>query len=148
MKTLSFILCATLLFSCNKKNKTEIEAKPPTLEGAWELVSFLNYRDDGSVDTIKSSSNYKQMKMFSQTKVMWSRLRTSDSLDWFGVGNYTLKDGMLTEILDYGSKAMESRIKEKKKFVFNIMLDKNKFTQIEVDSLEQPTYGENYKRIE
>ena len=148
MKTFTFILCVILLFSCSEKNKKDIEVKSPTMEGAWELVSFLNYKEDGSVDTIKSSNAYRQMKMYSGTKVMWSRLRTSDSLDWFGVGNYTFKDGVLTEVLDYGSKAMESRIKMNKKFVFNILIDENNFTQIEVDSLEKPTYAENYRRVE
>lgn len=149
MKNIAYLICFVLLFSCNKNNKVEPTVeKEYTLEGAWELVSFLNYREDGTVDTIVSSNAYKQMKMFSKSKIMWSRLRAWDSLDWFGVGSYTFKDGILTEELDYGSKAMSSRIKEKKKFIFNITIDENYFTQIEIDSLDNPTYAEKYRRVE
>lgn len=149
MKTLLFfIFCASFLFSCNNNRNVEQPIKEHSLEGAWELVSFLNYKQDGSVDTIKSSNEYKQMKMFSKTKIMWSRLRVWDSLDWFGVGDYTFKDGTLTEVLDYGSHAMNSRIKAKKKFIFDITIDENSFTQVEIDSLGHPIYAENYKRVE
>ncbi|WP_308990393.1 hypothetical protein QLS71_002780 [Mariniflexile litorale] len=148
MKTILFIFCASLFISCNNKNNIEPAIKDYSLEGAWELVSYLNYKEDGSVDTIKSSNAYKQMKMYSKTKIMWSRLRAWDSLDWFGVGDYTFKDGILTEVLDYGSHAMNSRIKDKKKFVFDITIDENTFTQVEIDSSSNPIYAENYKRVE
>ncbi|MFI1772452.1 hypothetical protein [Thalassobellus citreus] len=150
MKKYLFIICITLFFSCkdntNRTNQIE-NTKITSLQGAWELDSFFNYGVNGSVDTIKSSNSFKQMKMFSETKIMWSRLRTTDSLDWFGVGNYTFKDGILTEILNYGSKAMNSRIKAKKNFIFNITLEENTFTQIEYDSLGKPIYAEKYLRI-
>lgn len=148
MKSILFIFCASLFISCNNKKTVEHPIEEHSLEGAWELVSFLNYKEDGSVDTIKSSNAYKQMKMYSKTKIMWSRLRAWDSLDWFGVGDYTFKDGKLTEVLDYGSHAMNSRIKAKKKFIFDILIDENTFTQIEIDSLGHPIYAENYKRVE
>tara|TARA_R110002050_G_scaffold110363_1_gene222458 strand:+ start:56562 stop:57032 length:471 start_codon:yes stop_codon:yes gene_type:complete len=156
MKNYLFIICITLFFSCkDNNNKTNLkentfntDTKIASLEGAWELTSFLNYREDGSVDTIKSSNSFKQMKMFSETKIMWSRLRTIDSLDWFGVGDYAFKDGILTEVLDYGSKAMNNRIESKKKFIFNISLDKNEFTQIETDSIGKPIYAETYLRVD
>ncbi|WNH09405.1 hypothetical protein [Thalassobellus suaedae] len=155
MKKYLFIICIVLFFSCKdntdstntNENINNTETKATSLQGAWELTSFLNYREDGSVDTINSSNSFKQMKMYSETKVMWSRLRTMDSLDWFGVGDYTFKDGILTEVLDYGSKAMNSRIKSKKNFIFNILLDKDKFTQIEFDSIGKPIYAENYLRV-
>ncbi|MDO7171550.1 hypothetical protein [Mariniflexile sp. AS56] len=148
MKTLLFIFCTSLLLSCNNKTTVEPPIKEHTLEGAWELVSFLNYKEDGSVDTINSSKDYKQMKMYSKTKIMWSRLRAWDSLDWFGVGDYTFKDGTLTEVLDYGSKAMNIHIKKNNKYIFDITIDEESFTQVEIDSLGHPIYAENYKRIE
>ncbi|MBJ6369840.1 hypothetical protein [Snuella sedimenti] len=155
MKPLLFLLCITLSFSCKNESKpvTEISEtitpeETPTIEGAWELVSYLNYRSDGAVDTIKTSNTNKQVKMYSASKVMWTRLRVSDSLDWFGYGDYTVKDGLLTEVLDYGSKAMNNVIKEQKEFVFNIVLEKNKFSQIQVDDEGTPLYAENYIRIE
>ncbi len=148
MKTIVFILCSFLVFSCNKKIEEVTPPEKPNLKGAWELVSFLNYNEDGSADTIKSSNDYRQIKMYSETKIMWSRLRAWDSLDWFGVGDYTFKDSVLTEFLDYGSKAMASRINEKKPFVFRILIDEKNFTQIETDSLGHPIIAEIYKRIE
>ncbi len=156
MKKCLLIICISLLFSCKdnsnqtnlKENTINTDTKTASLKGAWELTSFLNYREDGSVDTIKSSNSFKQIKMFSKTKIMWSRLRTTDSLDWFGVGDYSFKDGILTEVLDYGSKAMNNRIKSKKKYFFNIQLNKNKFTQIETDSTGKPIYAETYLKIE
>ena len=146
-----FVLLA-LLTSCKDMNKTTedetLMTDEPTLEGAWELVSFLNYDSDGAADTINSSNDYKQMKMYSKSKIMWSRLRAGDSLDWFGVGNYTFKDGILTEVLDYGSKAMNNRIKDNSHFQFEIEITDTTFTQIEVDSLGHRIYAETYKRIE
>src|SRR6056300_1710040 len=144
-KNLSLILIMLLtVISCKNNNETampetdEQANETPSIEGAWELVSFLNYSGDGTVDTIQTSNTFKQMKMFSETKIMWSRLRTGDSLDWFGVGDYTFEDGILTENLEYGSKAMRRRIKANKIFDFEIVIDETSFTQIEKDSLGHP----------
>jgi hypothetical protein len=149
-KQLCFILIGFLTFvNCNKNvNIVEQEEnKEYTLEGAWEIDSYINYRGDGNVDTINSSNEIKQMKMFSKTKVMWSKLREWDSLDWFGVGDYTYKDGILIEVLEYGSKPMQNRVKSKKPFDFDIVIDENSFTQIETDSTGNPIYAETYHRV-
>ena len=147
-----FIVLLVLFIGCKDMDKTmddETQIKDePGLEGAWELVSFLNYDSDGVADTINSSNDYRQIKMYSKTKIMWSRLRTGDSLDWFGVGDYTFEDGVLTEVLDYGSKAMNNRIEENSRFQFEIEITDSTFTQIEVDSLGHFIYAETYKRIE
>ena len=153
-KQLCFTLIVILAFaSCNDNSKKananvaeQEEIKEYTLEGAWEIDSYINYRGD-SVDTIHSSNDIKQMKMFSKTKVMWSKLRAWDSLDWFGVGYYTYKDGILTEVLEYGSKPMRSRIASKVPFDFDIVIDENSYTQIETDSLGHPIYAETYHRV-
>ena len=153
-KNLFFVLVLSLFFiGCKndaKSTTSEVMDEPTeahSLEGAWELVSFLNYRGDGQVDSIKSSNDFKQMKMFSETKIMWSRLRTWDSLDWFGVGDYTYKDGILTENLEYGSKAMMERISADKAWDWEITIDEKSFTQITRDSLGQPVYAEIYNRV-
>lgn len=156
MKNYLIILCTILTFSCkdNPNATSKNEASPltnekaPSLQGAWELISYFNYKNDGAIDTIKSSNVLKQIKMYSPTKVMWSRLRVSDSLDWFGYGDYTANDSVLTEVLDYGSKAMNNIIKENKEFVFKLILEKNKFSQITLDEMGNPMFAENYKRIE
>jgi len=129
-------------------NDSKSSMNKPSLEGAWQLISYLNYNEDGTADTINTSASNKQIKMYSKSKVMWSRLRIYDTLDWFGCGDYTLKDNVLTESLEYGSKAMNNVIKEKRDFVFDIILEPDKFTQIESDSLGNPLIAENYIRLE
>jgi len=126
-------------------------AVPPSdlkLEGVWELVSFYNYGANGAVDTIKASKSYRQIKMYSKTKVMWSRFVESDSTDWFGYGTYSVADNILTEALDYGSKSMNPIISEREEFEFNLILKKDKFSQIERDQDGNPLIAENYIRIE
>ena len=142
------LVLLTLLAGCKDTEEDNQMKKEPTMEGAWNLVSFINYDTNGGADTINSSNDYKQMKMYSKTKVMWSRLPAGDSLDWFGVGDYSYKDGVLTEDLDYGSQAMNNRIKSNNRFQFQVHLTDSTFTQIEIDSLGNPIYAENYKRIE
>ena len=156
MKNLLLIICIALIFSCKDnskvdtvdKNALETASDFHTLEGAWELVSYLNFGEDGSVDTIPSSSTNKQIKMYSPTKVMWSRTRLSDSIDWFAYGDYNVKNGILTEILDYGSKSMNEIIKDKTEFSFNLNISENEFSQVELDSAGHPILAENYIRIE
>lgn len=156
MKNLLLITCLALFFSCNEaktsttdlKNNSKINSDINTLEGAWELVSFINYGENEIPDTILSSSTNKQIKMYSHTKVMWSRTRISDSIDWFAYGDYTVKEGVLTEILDYGSKSMNAVIKEKTEFIFNVTIGENEFSQIEIDSLGHLIFAENYIRLE
>lgn len=155
MKNLSLFICIVILFSCKENtttnqedqiNETTLEIN--SLEGAWELVSYFNYGENGIVDTILASNTNKQIKMYSPTKVMWSRTRVSDSIDWFAYGDYNVKNGVLTEVLDYGSKSMNEVIKDKTEFTFKINISKNKFSQIEIDSLGHPIFAENYTRIE
>lgn len=155
-KNVLLIICITLIFSCkdnsniDKVDKSTLEAKKEinTLEGAWKLVSFINYGEGGKIDTILSSSTNKQIKMYSHTKVMWSRTRIYDKIDWFAYGEYTVKDGILTEILEYGSKSMNEVIKERTEFVFNVTIGENEFSQTEIDSLGHPIIAENYIRLE
>jgi hypothetical protein len=145
-----------LIFSCKENSKVEMAEKNDlkantntnTLEGAWKLVSYLNFGQDGSVDTIPSSDTNKQIKMYSATKVMWSRSRISDSIDWFAYGDYKVENGVLTEILDYGSKSMNDVIKDKTKFVFDVDISENEFSQTELDSAGHPILGEYYIRLE
>tara|TARA_R110002111_G_scaffold261894_1_gene336114 strand:+ start:7861 stop:8265 length:405 start_codon:yes stop_codon:yes gene_type:complete len=127
---------------------TEVSTEELTMEGAWKQISFYSYADNKIVDTIKASDANKQMKMYTKTKVMWSRFRETDSIDWFGYGDYNILDDSLTEIIDYGSKAMNEAIKTRKKFVFKLELEKDKFTQIQLDEDGNYLYSENYIRVE
>ena len=156
MKKYFILLSLTLLFLMpfktiaqnDMKKTTEMHSSKLSLEGVWQLISFYNYGNNGTVDTIMSSNSYKQIKMYSKTKVMWSRFAESDSTDWFGYGNYTITETSLTEALDYGSKSMNPVINERETFNFDLILKENTFTQIEKDQDGNPLIAENYIRIE
>ncbi len=155
MKTVLILLSLTFLISCKNNsdsdmNNTNMAASTHelTMKGAWKLISYYNYTDNKITDTINASDTNKQIKMYTETKVMWSRFRDSDTLDWFAYGEYSIGDNTLTEILDYGSKSMNEAIKEQKKFAFKLLLDEDKFSQIQLDDEGDPIYAENYIRIE
>ena len=145
-----FILCA-ILGSCessvNKEAEANEEKEELTIEGNWELVSFYNYQDNQVVDSFKTNEGYRQVKMYQNDKVMWSKLVPLDSTEWFGYGNYTASNDTLIEVLEYGSKIMNQVIAEKKQFVHKLILEKNKFIQIELDEDGNYVYSENYRRI-
>ncbi|WP_299226291.1 hypothetical protein [uncultured Psychroserpens sp.] len=159
MKTLLYLLCMTLvLMSCKNETKS-FQAESSTedtnaielqtsLIGAWELVGFYNYNENKVVDTFDTADGYRQVKLYTSSKVMWSKDVPKDSTEWFGYGSYKLKDNTLTEILDYGSEMMSKIIQEKKAFVYEIDLEENTFSQIEIDEDGNRIYSENYKRIE
>jgi hypothetical protein len=86
--------------------------------------------------------------MFSDTKVMWCKLRPADSTEFFGYGSYSFEDGELTEVLDFGSSFMNEVILEQKEFSFQLQLHPNRFEQIELDEDGNKIYSENYVRIE
>lgn len=156
MKFSLIILSSFLLFiSC--KNDKDTNAYPVTepnqtnvnsLEGAWELVSFYNYVDNKVVDSFKTSEGYRQVKIYTPTKVMWSKHVPSDTTEWFGFGSYNIENTRLTETLDYGSEMMSKIIQERKEFVYELDFKNNTFSQIEIDEDGNRIYSENYKRIE
>ena len=154
MKKLLFLsgLLVIALMSCNDTSSESsadyaAEDSGPTIEGVWELVSYYNYDDDGGIDTIKASATNKQIKMYSRSKIMWSRYNATDSLDWFGFGDYTTTDSSLTEVLDFGSKSMLRVIEEEAEFNFDLVITDSTFSQITIDEDGNPFFAENYKRI-
>ncbi len=157
MKNALFILCIVLLcISCNKNAKTEdkesaisvVEDKQAPLEGTWEMIGYYNYDNNKITDSFKTKEGHRQVKMYTKNKVMWSKLVPHDSTEWFGYGSYTLNDSILTEVLDYGSKLMNEVIAEQKEFVYQLKLEDDKFSQIELDEDGNLVYSENYVRIE
>ncbi|GGK33949.1 hypothetical protein GCM10007962_30470 [Yeosuana aromativorans] len=140
------------LTSCKNNSDSDVNMKTNseelTMNGVWKLASYYNYKDNQIVDTIKASDEYKQIKIYTKSKVMWSRYKEADSVDWFGYGDYFIKEDSLTEILDFGSKSMNKAIKEQKRFVFELKLNQNKFSQVQIDEEGNPIYAENYERIE
>lgn len=161
MKLTLITFISIVLFACNSdttknsdanKNldasKTSPEEKPLTLEGAWELVGFYNYIDNKVVDSFDTNTGYRQVKIYTPTKVMWSKHVPSDSTEWFGYGSYSINDRHLSETLEYGSEMMSKIIQERKEFIYELQLTRDRFSQIEIDGQGNRIYSENYKRIE
>jgi hypothetical protein len=151
------ILFLALLFLTSFQDKDmsdkklkNIGAENPTLIGTWELISRYNYKDNNVVDTFYVAESYRQVKMFTATKVMWSRKMRSDSTEWFGFGTYKLNAtrDTLREVLDYGSSVMSKLIEEQGEFVFELQLKENSYVQIEFDQDGNRVISENYSRIE
>ncbi|MCD2260942.1 hypothetical protein [Psychroserpens luteolus] len=156
--TISSLLIVLLIFSCKDKpaNDTEdttidisqINTNPNPLEGAWELVGYYNYVDNEVIDSFRTSEGYRQVKMYTDSKVMWSKYIPTDSSEWFGYGSYTVNGSELVEILEYGSEMMSKIIQEKKEFKHELIINGDSFSQIEIDEDGNRIYAENYKRIE
>ncbi|MBO3100137.1 hypothetical protein [Gelidibacter pelagius] len=155
MKILFLLISLITLSACNEgksaDNTIKSEAQDDQalkLNGTWEMVSYYNYVDNEIVDSFQTNIGYKQVKMYTDRKVMWSKNVPGDSTEWFGYGDYTADDNELTEILEYGSEMMRRIIEEKHEFKYELVLDKNKFSQIEIDDEGNRLYSENYRRIE
>ncbi len=141
MKTLliSTILLLTLC-SCNTSKEDHLKTEninKPTLEGVWELVGYYNYNDNKIVDSFKVNNGYRQIKIYSASKVMWSKDVPADSTEWFGYGHYKITDSSLTETLDYGSNIMRDIISEGKIFNYELKIAHNRYSQIELDEQHQ-----------
>ncbi|MBC3846879.1 hypothetical protein H8K90_10850 [Winogradskyella echinorum] len=158
MKSKVLILSMVFLFvfSCKDKPKSDIEVTDSEtelevnngLKGTWELTGFYNYKDNVVVDSFSNNTISRQIKMYTDTKVMWCKLLKTDSIEFFGYGTYKYADGNLAEILEFGSAFMNEVIKEKQQFNFQLNLTADRFEQIELDDDGNKVYSENYKRIE
>ena len=158
-KLVLFLAFCILIASCNNSKSSNITETTnahnnekimtkKSLEGVWELVSFYNYEDNKIVDSFQTSEGYRQVKMYTKSKVMWCKNVPSDSAEWFGYGSYQIKGDTLTEVLDYGSRVMTKIIELKTKFTNELLLEPNSYTQIEIDDEGNRIYSENYKRVE
>ncbi len=85
-----FMLIAILSCEDTKQNTTtetsETEVSTPNLSGTWELVGFYNYIDNVAVDSFAINPNFRQVKMYTDSKVMWCKHRAGYSSEWFGQG--------------------------------------------------------------
>lgn len=152
-----FLLMATLS-ACEESQKEDKQSKVvetssteqplSPLDGAWELVGYYNYENDRIIDSFNQREGFRQVKMYSPTRVMWSKQVPTDSTEWFGYGHYKIEDGQLIEVLDYGSEMMTKIISEREEFRYDLLLTDSTFIQIEIDEDGNKIYSENYKRIE
>ncbi len=150
MKTFVFLLfglCSILAFK--EHNNTLSLQEKDELEGVWELKHQFLYDENNNVsDTVLNQNGYRQVKIYSKGRVMWTRFDPADQNEWFGYGTYTIKDGMLQERLEYASGPMMKIVDTTKVFEFELVMTKGSYQQIAVDKDGHYTLAENYSRIE
>ncbi|MBU2929479.1 hypothetical protein [Winogradskyella psychrotolerans] len=159
MKYKIVLLSMALMFisSCKEHDQKAIEnvetgeiseTSKNKLKGTWELVGFYNYKDNMVVDSFSNNTISRQVKIYTDNKVMWCKLLKTDSIEFFGYGTYDYNDDDLTEVLEFGSAFMNDVIKEQQEFNFKLELSDDRFEQIEIDDDGNKIYSENYKRVE
>ncbi|MDO1511480.1 hypothetical protein Q2T41_02220 [Maribacter confluentis] len=119
-----------------------------TIEGTWELESFYNYDGQQVIDTVPTTDGYRQVKMYYNGKIMWSRYVPVDKVGRFGYGTYHITEDRLVETLEYGDNEMIQAMDTMRIFTFELMLSDDKFSQISLDEEGNRTFSENYKRID
>lgn len=151
---LSTFLVLIFLLSCkndkipNENHIMEVVSSEKSLVGVWELVGFYNYKDNKIADSFMSSDSFRQIKIYTPTKVMWSRLNGLDSTDWFGYGDYKITDTTLTETIYYGSNSMNKAIEKSNEFNFGLILNETTYSQIVYNEYGDRVLAENYIRKE
>ncbi|MAZ28477.1 MAG: hypothetical protein CL868_15540 [Cytophagaceae bacterium] len=119
-----------------------------TIKGAWELVDFYYYEDNEVMDTVIPTKGYRQVKVFTKDRVMWTRSAPIDSVEWFGYGRYIVADDKLIETLEYGSASMMKIIDTMRMFTFELQITEDSYRQITLDENGDRFSSENYKRID
>ncbi|MEX0287972.1 MAG: hypothetical protein AB3N14_02590 [Flavobacteriaceae bacterium] len=147
-KLLGLVFLTFILVSATTYNASEPQAKP-SIEGTWELMSFYNYDEEGNVtDTIPTVDGYRQIKMFYNGKIMWTRYVPQDSVEWFGYGSYETTDSTLTEKLEYMSASIRKIAPELLVWNMELILKADSYTQIFIDADGNRVSSENYRRLD
>ncbi|MEN8788199.1 MAG: hypothetical protein ABF293_04080 [Flavobacteriaceae bacterium] len=126
-------------------------SKPPsmhTMEGTWELQSFYSFDDQVVSDTVKLPEGYRQIKMYYDGKIMWSRTDPNDTIGRFGYGSYKITDEELIETIEFGDYQMMQALDTLREFTFELVLKDHAYSQISIDEDGNRTFSENYKRID
>ncbi|MCK0146591.1 hypothetical protein MWU78_13125 [Arenibacter sp. F26102] len=145
-KILGIVFLMLFLVSATEIASTKIQ-NPNTIEGTWELVSFNNYDGNDVVKTIPPTEGYRQIKMYYNGKVMWTRYVPTDSIEWFGYGSYVATDSTLTEKLEFMSSSMRKVANENMEWHMELKLEGDKYSQIFIDADGNRINSENYKRL-
>ena len=145
-KSILFIVCFVVFLMAGSFKG--LEHNDPTIEGTWELQSFYNYDGQNVTDTIPKSDGYRQVKMYSKEKIMWTRYVPDDPNGRFGYGSYRVTDGQLVEVIEYGDDEMMKALDTMRNFTFELILNEDTFSQISVDADGNRTFSENYRRID
>ena len=146
-KLLGLVFLMLILVSATSITSSKLQTAP-SLEGTWELINRYNYDDSGVSDTLQNVNGYRQVKIYSKGKVMWTRYSPEDPSEWFGYGSYTNTANELEERLEYGSAAMMGIQDTIKVFKFELILDDDTYSQISLDDEGKRYFSENYRRID
>jgi hypothetical protein len=147
-KLLGLVFLMLILVSSTEFTSSKLQTSANSLEGTWELVNRFNYDQGNVTDTLLNTNGYRQIKIYSKGKVMWTRHSPDDPNEWFGYGSYHNTENSLEEQLEYGSAIMMIIQDTVKVFKFELQLYKDNFSQISLDEAGNPTSSENYKRID
>ena len=146
-KLLGLVFLMLLLVSATNITSSKLQTAN-SLEGTWELINRYNYDDSGVSDTLQNVNGYRQIKIYSKGKVMWTRYSPEDPAEWFGYGSYTNTENELEERLEYGSAVMMGIQDTVKVFKFELILDDDNYSQISLDENGKRYFSENYRRID
>ena len=149
MKKLSLIVlsifCASIFIGFTIE---EPVAEELSIEGVWEMKHQYIYENNEIQDTLFDVNGKRQVKIYTDGKVMWSRFSPNDVNEWFGYGSYVIVDGFLEERLEYASNAMMKIVDTTAVFRFELALEKDTYSQISLDEDGNRYNSENYDRIE
>ncbi|MDC7994048.1 hypothetical protein [Altibacter sp. HG106] len=144
---LSGWVCLALLLMAGYSPSTDPSVSQ-SLQGVWEMEHQYMYENGEITDTMYNMHGYRQIKMYSGSKVMWSRFNPNDPNEWFGYGTYSIQDGWLEERLEYASGPMMEIVDTTQVFRFQLVIEGDRFRQVALDNNGQRYYSENYRRIE
>lgn len=147
-KIVSLVLLSgmvVILLSASNKNSS---VNSNSLEGVWELEYQYIWENNEIVDTLYNFDGYRQVKMFSKGKVMWTRYNPADSNEWFGYGTYEIKGNILEEQLEYASDAMMKIVDTVQVFRFEVDFTSKGYSQTSLDDEGNRYNTETYKRVE
>lgn len=130
----TLLLIATLLISCGQKTDTQ---KSLPLVGTWQLISATSTERDSTFSTFNPKN--EMIKIITPTHFAFFNhdlQHGKDSTSAFyvaGGGEYTLKDSVYTEHLQY----FIDRAWEDHKFEFVVKIQNDTLTQSGVERLEK-----------
>jgi len=147
-KLLGLVFLMLILVSSTGLTSSKQQTTANSLEGTWELMNRFNYDQGNVTDTLLNTNGYRQIKIYSKGKVMWTRHSPDDPNEWFGYGSYSNTEDSLEERLEYGSATMMGIQDTIQIHTFELHLYKDSYSQISLDENGSPTFSENYKRID
>lgn len=148
MKKLLGLVLLMLVFTSATKLASPKTEPFHSIEGTWELESFYSYDGEDISDTIAKADGYRQVKMYSKGKIMWTRYVPEDPKGRFGYGSYRISENELVETIEYGDNDMMKALDTMRNFTFELILKADTFSQITLDEEGNRTSSENYTRID